>query len=77
MEIGAQTRKLLLQKKVKLGWLICKIEVYVVANRCLIKCSRFNYRFLDCRGEESCPLCAGRQKLKECTATPMEYKGIN
>ena len=70
MEVGAQTRKLLLQKKVKLGWLICKIEDYVFANRCL-KCSRFNHRFLDR------PLCAGRQKLKECTATPMECKCIN
>ena len=76
IEVGAQTRKRFLQKKVKLGWLICKIEDYVVANRCF-KCSRFNHRFRDCRGEESCPLCAGNHKLKEYTATPMEYKCIN
>jgi hypothetical protein len=55
MEIGAQTRKQLLQKKVKLGSLICKIEDHVVANRCF-KCSRFNHRFRDCRGEKNCPL---------------------
>ena len=75
MEVGVQTRKQLLQK-VKLGCLICKIEDYVVANRCF-KCSRFNHRFCDCRGEETCPLCAGSHKLKECTATPKEYKRIN
>jgi hypothetical protein len=44
MEVGPQTRKQLLQKKVKLGWLICKIEDYVVANKCF-KCCRFKHRF--------------------------------
>ena len=76
IEVGAQTRKQLLQKKFKLGWLICKIEDYVFANRCF-KCSRFNHRFRECIGEETCPLCAGNNKLKECTATPMEHKCIN
>jgi len=76
IEVIVQTRKLLLQKKVKLGWLICNIEDYIVANRCF-KCSRFNHGFGECRGEETCHLCAGRHKLKECTATPMEYKCIN
>ena len=76
IEVGAQTRKRLLQKKVKLGWLIYKIEDYVFANRCF-KCSRFDNRFRDCRGEETCPLAAGNHKLKKCTATPMECKFIN
>jgi len=44
MEVGAQTRKLLLQKKVRLGWLLRKIEDYLVANR-YFKCSSFNHRF--------------------------------
>jgi len=65
MEVSAQIRKLLLHKKIKLGWQICKIEDYVVATRCY-KCSRFNHRARDCRGEETCPLCAGNHKLKEC-----------
>jgi len=76
MEVSAQTRKLLLHKKVKLGWQICKIEDYVVATRCY-KCSRFNHRARDCRGEETCPFCAGSHKLKECTTNPQEYKCIN
>ena len=65
MKVGAQTRKLLIQK-IKLVWQICKIEDYVVATRCF-KCSRFNHRFRDCRGEVTCPLCAGTHTLKECT----------
>ena len=71
VEVNAQTRKLLLQKKVKLGWLICKVEDYLVATRCF-KCSRFNRR-----GEETCPLCAGHHKMKDCTANSYEYKCMN
>jgi len=56
MEVEAQTGKLLLQQKFKRGWLICKIEDYLVANRCF-KCSRVNHRFRECRGEETYPLC--------------------
>ena len=74
--LGAKTRKLLLQKKVNLRWLICKIEDYVVANK-FFKCPTFNHRFRDCRGEETCPLCVGRHKLRECTAFPTEFKSIN
>lgn len=66
-EVSAQTRKQLIQRKVKLGWLICSIEDYLVANRCF-KCSRFNHRFRDCRGMETCLLCSGSYKLKECNA---------
>ena len=68
MGVGAQTRKLLLHAKVKLGWQICKIEDYVVANRCY-KCFRFNHRARDCRGEETCPPCAGSHKLKDLRQT--------
>jgi DNA-directed RNA polymerase subunit RPC12/RpoP len=75
MEVGAQNRKLLLQKKIKLGWQICKIEDYVVANRCF-KCSRFNHMFHDGR-EVTCPLCARTHTLNECAADPRTYKCTN
>ena len=42
IEVSVQTRKLLLDTRVKLAWHICKIEVYVVATRCY-KCSRYNH----------------------------------
>jgi hypothetical protein len=73
MEVGVHSRKLLLQHKVIRRWLIGKIEDYLVANRCF-KRSRFNHRFYECRGEETCPLCAGSHKLKECAASPTAYK---
>jgi len=65
MEVSAQNRKLLLHKKIKLRCQICKIEDYMLATR-YYKCTRFNHRARDCRGEETCTLCAGSHKLKEC-----------
>jgi len=75
VEVNAQTRKSLLQNNFKLGWMICKVEDYLVATRCF-KRSRFNHRHQHCRGEV-CPHCAGRRKMRECTANSSEYKCIN
>jgi hypothetical protein len=76
IEVCSGMRKKLLHTKLKLGWLIYSTDDYLVARRCF-KCSRFNHRHQDCWGEETCPLCAGEHKLKECTAPAMHYKCIN
>jgi hypothetical protein len=76
VEVGADTRKILLQRKIKLGWQICRIEDYLVANRCF-KCSRFNHRHRNCRGEVTCPLCTDPHTLKEFKAGSVVYKCIN
>jgi hypothetical protein len=76
IEVGSETRKKLLDKKLKIGWLICNVDDYLVAKRCF-KCSRFNHRHQDCRGEETCPLCAGGHKLKECMAQAEQHRCIN
>ena len=76
VKVGAWTRKILIKTKIKIGWQICKIEDYVTMTRCF-NCSRFNHRHHDCKGEETCPLCAGSHKLKECPAEPWSYKCIN
>ena len=76
MEVGTQTRKLLLQRDIKLGWQIFNMIYYLVANRCF-RCSSFNHRFRDCRREVTCPLCAGTRTLKECAADSREYKCTN
>ena len=71
-EVGSQTRKKLIHNKVKLGWINCNIEDYLVATRCF-KCSRFNHKMRDCRGSETCPLCAGNHNLKDCKAQPADF----
>jgi len=76
VEVGAETRKILLNKKVRLGWQICKTDDYLTATRCF-KCSKFNHRTQDCRGEVTCPLCAGPHTLKECKGDTTTFKCIN
>ena len=76
IEVGPHTRKQILQTKLKIGWDICKVEDYVVPTRCY-RCSRFNHKHSDCKGEETCSHCAGKHKLKECTAPGSEHKCIN
>jgi hypothetical protein len=76
IEVESETRKTLMQAKIKLGWTICRVDDYIVAKRCF-RCSRYNHEHTTCRGTETCPLCTGSHKLKECTANKSEYKCIN
>jgi hypothetical protein len=76
IEVTASTRRQMIQKKVKIGWVMCDLGDYLVANRCFT-CSKFNHRSRECRGMVTCPLCAGNHSLKECSATPEHYKCIN
>jgi len=76
VEVGADTRRTILHRKIKIGWQICKTDDYVTATRCF-KCSKFNHRTMDCRGEVTCPLCAGPHTIKECKSNPTEHNCIN
>jgi len=76
VEVNAETRKTLLNKKIGIGWQICWIDDYITATRCY-KCSKFNHRTQDCRGEVTCPLCAGNHTLKECKRDATTFKCIN
>jgi len=40
-EVGPETRKKMLQTKLKIGWLICNVGDHLVVKRCF-KCSRYN-----------------------------------
>jgi hypothetical protein len=76
IEVDSQTRKTIMQPKIKLGWSICRVDDYIVARRCF-RCSGYNHNFGDCKGQETCPLCTGSHKLKDCTATKSEHKCTN
>jgi len=76
IEFGPQTRQKILSTKLKIGWCICNTRDYIVVKRCY-KCSRFNLKASDCRGEETCPLCMGGHNIKTCTASPCDYKCVN
>ena len=76
IEVGPETRRKLQQKKLKIGWQICLVTDHLIAIRCY-NCSRFNHRQTECKREETCPLCAGRHKLKECKASVDQHKCVN
>jgi len=57
MEVTADTRRQIILKEVKLGWTMCRLGDYLVANRCY-NCSKCNHRYRECRGIVTCPLCA-------------------
>ena len=76
VEVGSETRKTLTHRKIKLGWQMCRTDDYITATRCF-NCSKFNHRTIECRGEVTCPLCAGPHNLKECKSDPKAYKCTN
>ena len=76
IEVNSSTRKKFLGKKMKLGWNMCSVDDYIRINRCY-NCSKFNHRTQACKGELTCPVCAGNHSLRECTATKEQYKCIN
>jgi hypothetical protein len=76
IDVDSGTRRKLMQARIKLGWVICRVDDYIVT-KSYFRCSRYNHNFRDCKGEETCPLCTGNSRLKECTATKSEHKCIN
>jgi hypothetical protein len=76
IEVNSHLRKKIMNTRTKIGWVICNVAVCIHVNRCF-KCSRYNNRLADCRGEETCPLCTGRHKLRECTSSQDDLKCIN
>jgi len=69
-------RMKILGKKMKLGWNMCNDDDYIKINRCY-KCSKFNHRAQECKGELTCPICAENHSLQECKASKEQYKCIN
>jgi len=55
---------------------MCRVDDNVLVKRSY-RCSRFNHKHRECKGEEVCPLCTRNHSLKQCTAAPTEYKCIN
>jgi hypothetical protein len=76
IEVDAKVRKILLLTKIKLGWHICKADDYVEPIKCF-RCSRYNYRHKECKGNKTCSICAGAHRLTDCVAEPKSFKCVN
>jgi len=71
IDVGPHKRILILHTKLIIGWEICKVEVYLLPTWCF-RCSLFNHKHSECKGEEIYPHCAGKHKLKN--AQPRQVK---
>jgi len=76
IEVDPQTRQKTFNCKLKIGWHICNMKDYIVVSRCF-KCSRYNHKASEWRGQETSPLCMGDHTLKACSASPSDFKCVN
>jgi len=76
IEVLPQTRRQILQTKLKLHWTICTVDDHISVTRCF-KCSGYNHRHSDCKSEEACPLCAGKHRMQECTTPRTHHRCAN
>lgn len=53
------------EKKVKIGWNICKIQDYIGILRCFRCCGYYHF-VKDCKKNKICRKCAGNHATKEC-----------
>lgn len=76
VEVSPEARKIILATKLKIGWNRCGGDDYVRVNRCF-KCSKFNHRAQDCKGELTCPHCTKDHAGKDCQANRDQQQCIN
>jgi len=58
IEVNPQTRRQLLQNKLKLEWIICNIDDYVLISICF-NCSRYNHRHTESEVKRPAPCALG------------------
>lgn len=76
VEVNPEARKKLIVNKVKIGWNMCNTGDYLRLNRCF-KCSKFNHKAKDCKGDLTCPHCAGEHSGRDCNSNKDVYQCIN
>ena len=76
VEVKAEVRRKIINKKLKIGWNICNWDDYVRVTRCY-NCSKFNHTSKYCNGNLTCPNCSQSHKLSECTSRKDQYQCVN
>ena len=74
--VNSETRKRLMDRKIKIGWHVCNSTDYLNVTRCY-KCCKYNHRATECFGEITCPHCAQNHKMHECKASKENYRCVN
>jgi len=67
IEVNSEICKCLVDRKLKIGWHICKSSDYLCVTHCY-KCSKYNHGAQECFGDV-CPYCAQSHTMHECKAS--------
>lgn len=62
------------QKKIIIGWNVCRVYEYIHIKRCY-KCCGFNHKSSVCKNKQACLKCGGEHIKKNCTS--MESECVN
>jgi hypothetical protein len=73
IEFNSETRKRLVDRKLKMGWNVCNSSDCLSVTRCY-KCSKYHHRAQECFGEVVCPHCAQKHKMHEYKANKENYR---
>ena len=76
IEVNSETRKRLVDTKLKLGWHLCNSSDNLSVRRCY-KCNKYNHRAQECFGDVVCPNCVQNHKMHECKASKENYRCVN
>ena len=76
IEVNSEIRKILLDRKLKIGWHVCNSSGYLGVTRCY-KCSKYNHRAKECFGKVGCPHFAQIHTMQECKASKENHRCIN
>jgi len=76
IEVTSETRKRLVDRKLKIGWHVCYSSDYVSVTRCY-KCSKYNHRTQECVGDVIYPHCTQSHKMHECKASEESLQCVN
>jgi hypothetical protein len=72
LEVNPETRKRLVNRKLKIGWHVCNSSDYLSITHCY-KCSKYNHRAQECFGDVVCPHCAQSHAIQESKASKANY----
>lgn len=76
IEVRSEIRKRLAGTKFKIGWHVCNTDDYLTVLRCY-KCSKYNHRAQECKGELVCPHCSQNHRKSDCKANKEDHRCIN
>ena len=76
IELNSEVRKIMVDRKLKLGWHVYYSSDYVGVTICS-KCSKHNHRAQECVGQVVSPHCVQSHEMHECKESKENHRCVN